>query len=224
MKSSFFNATSQDGINWDRVYDAADFAEYFDTAFVTGVVVQPLDGMMALVAGGMNVKIKPGDAFIKGYHGRAYGDDILTVELGEEFPRRDLVAIRLDMAARDIYPLIIRGTAAEAPARPEFMRTAECYDLVVAEIAVPANATEITQLMITDLRGNNEFCPWFGGIGYQLTSDDLNRQIYEATIKLIQSAGEGSDNVTINLADAGAREEIKKVAAGKTITDMITFI
>jgi hypothetical protein len=60
-KSGFFNSSGG-----DRLYNAADFAAYFNKLVSNGVFPNPADNLKVNATGGMNAAVQAGSAFIGG--------------------------------------------------------------------------------------------------------------------------------------------------------------
>ena len=150
--SGFF--VSQNG---DRVYTPAWLAQFVRALVTSGVYADEL-GVTAM--DGMTVAVGQGRAWIEGY---LYNNDSpLTLVVNTASPsrhRKDSVVMRLDQNERTITAHIVTGTpVAKDPVAPEVVRTADCYELKIAEIYVPAGTTAITQPLITDTRLDDAVC------------------------------------------------------------------
>lgn len=149
--SGFF--VSQGG---DRKYTPDWLAGYIKALVTTGVYSAEL----AVVATeGMIVNVQFGRAWIEGY---LYLNDApleLAINTADSaLHRRDSVVVRLNMTDRTITTMVLPGTFASSPVAPGVTRTADVYDLKIAEIYVAAGTTAITQSMITDCRADEAVC------------------------------------------------------------------
>lgn len=173
MKSSFFNS-----VNYDRVYSAEDWAEYFKRFIGNGVYAQPDTGMQIVSDGGMGIKCLDGSCFINGYTGVATEiEDKLTLEIGNIlYDRIDAVVARLDLNRRDIHIEVIQGLPAEAPEKPEHIRNEIIFDLVLAYVTVSVGATEITDADIEDVRADEALCGFVKGVVEQVETGELFKQ------------------------------------------------
>ncbi|MCD7730457.1 MAG: hypothetical protein LUI05_03050 [Oscillospiraceae bacterium] len=201
MESSFFPSRSH-----DRLYSAADFAGYFSNFIGNGVYANPAKGMQAVANGDMDVIITAGKCYINGYTGTTDGSEVLTLSTGGEYGRYDLIVARLDLTstARDIHLEVIEGEELETPVYPSYVRDDEQYDLVLAAVMVAANASEVSDADITDLRPYSDYCGWVSHVIGSVDTTDLFRQYQAAWDSLILQLGE-SDNITINTSDGTAR-------------------
>lgn len=206
MRSGFFN--SMDG---DRKYNAASWAEYFAQFIGNGVYANPATCMQVRATAGLTVQIQPGACFINGYAGYADGTDFIALDHGGGQPRIDRIVIRLDLAARDIYPILIKGTEAVSPSPPDIVRDGSVYDLGIASITVPANATAITQANISDTRPDSEVCGFVTGLIKQIDTTDFFAQYQAAWDEFFKNLKIEGGEVIINTADEKARKRIMSI-------------
>lgn len=145
QKSGFFNS-----VNNDRVYDAADVADFLKNFFTNGIFN---DSLAVSSNDNMTVSVASGSANINGY---SYTNtDSMTLDITEadtELNRIDSIICRLDLSNRQITTQVLEGTSATSPSQPSITRSGNIYDLRLANISVPAGATRITTEQITDTR------------------------------------------------------------------------
>ncbi|MCK9575649.1 MAG: hypothetical protein M0R51_06790, partial [Clostridia bacterium] len=152
--SSFFNSVSG-----DRVYAADRFAQYFASFIGNGVFPNPSTGLQATTNSAMTIKLPTGKAWINGYFYYNSSDLALTIDTADGvLHRKDNVVIRWDLTNRSITAVVVKGTPGSSPSAPAVVRTAEQYDLKVAEVYIAAGTTTITQGMIADTRLDNTVC------------------------------------------------------------------
>ena len=82
-------------------------------------------------------------------------DVSLVAPVAEYYTRYDYVAIRYTQSSNQVQVVYVKGTA-EMPSAP--IRNQTQYDLILAIVIVPANAGEITQDNIMDVRMDETFC------------------------------------------------------------------
>jgi hypothetical protein len=73
----------------------------------------------------------------------------------------------------------LTGTFSSSPIAPQITRSAEQYDLKIAEISIPAGTTAITQSLITDTRLDNAVCGIVTGVVQQVDTTTLYQQIQD---------------------------------------------
>lgn len=163
MRSGFFNSEiiGYDAENmpvFDRAEEASFFAKYFSQFISNGVFPNPSTNMQVLADTEMNVKVDIGVCYINGYMGWVETPEKFVIEESDLQARIDRIVARLDFTDRSIKLFIKKGMAQGNPVAPELQRDYDIYEIALADIRVNANAIEITQENITDLRLNTELC------------------------------------------------------------------
>lgn len=172
IRSGFFNS-----IGGDRKYDARRFAEYFATFIGNGVFPNPSSGLQVMANNDMTVTIKAGKAWINGYIFINDDDYILQIEPADGvLGRIDRVALRYDVAGREIKLEVKKGAFASNPVAPVIQRDADAYEIALADVAVNKGIVSITQANITDLRLNAELCGIVHGTVDQVDTTTLFNQ------------------------------------------------
>src|SRR5690554_1276697 len=151
-----------DPMDPDRVYTSEAFARLFRTMMRDGIVHNDGDELAVSpsVPAAMSVSVGTGMALIQG---RSYINDAaltLPVDAADpSHPRIDRVVVRLEATpGRTIHAVVKRGTPAPSPVPPGLTRTAETWELSLAQVRVEAGATSIVAGKITDERGNTSLC------------------------------------------------------------------
>lgn len=149
--SGFF--ISQGG---DRRYTPAWLAEYIKALVTTGVYA---DELAVVAAEGMAVTLSAGRAWLEGYMYHNDAPLTLTIDNADtSLGRKDSVVIRLDLTARTIHAMVLKGSFNAEPTAPAPTRTADVWDLKVAEIDIPAGTASIDQAKIKDTRLDETAC------------------------------------------------------------------
>lgn len=176
--SGFFNAEILADGSYDRVYMAEQFAKYFSRFIGNGVFITPASQLKVIPkAGEMGVLISIGDAYINGYW---YQNDAvvakkLTNASGTN-SRIDRIVLRWDSSTRTIYSAVLQGTPAALPEAPALTRSADIYEIALADILIGKAVTEIKEENITDLRNNSNLCGYVKGVVDQIDTTDLFSQ------------------------------------------------
>lgn len=160
QKSGFFNANKV-GTTYDRIYYAEDFAEMMSNMVGDGVLDEDEEKLLvhAQDSPNLTVYITKGRAFISGYWFENTADYTMEVEpTSASAARIDAVAIRLDLANRQISIALVKGEAAETPVAPTPTRNSEVYELFVALINMPISAAQVLEEYITDTRNDASLC------------------------------------------------------------------
>lgn len=123
----------------------------------------------------MTVTIKAGKLNINGCFGEIDADIDVEIEQGGSTARTDRIVLRLNdnEEARSISNVTLKGN----PNALSLTREGAIYDICIAEINVPANATSLTQSNIVDTRLNSELCGIVAGNITEIDTTTLYNQI-----------------------------------------------
>lgn len=168
--SGFFRSVSG-----DRKYTTDWLAKWVSSFISNGVY----DGELAVTAGdGMTVTLPAGKAWINGYYYRNDAPITLPITNADGvLHRKDTIVLRWDVNERSITAQVIKGAFAISPVAPTIVRTAEQYDLKIAEISIPAGTTAITPALITDTRLDTAVCGIVTGVIDQVDTTTFYNQI-----------------------------------------------
>lgn len=178
---------------WDRAITAEMERDFNKSCWSNGVFAVPTNGLMVEAQGGMNVQVNPGACHIEG--ARAVEKNIRTIPIPKAnttMPTIHRVVIRFDTSEsnRNIEIYLKEGIAATNPNPPELIQQPNLFELALADVRVPSNATSITNTDITDQRLNEEVCGMVvPAIPYQAETAELWKQIKES-IDLVNKAVE----------------------------------
>jgi hypothetical protein len=192
---------------------------------------------------GMNVKVKAGQALVRGHYYDSTGTETITIPAADTTnPRIDRVVLRLDPTANSIVLHLLQGTPAASPVAPALTQTdGAIYDLPLAQIYVAANETIIAPGDVTDER--TLFQPWTGSVdiasvtGLQTELNSINSELdtkqdiasavstktanYTLTVgdtnDLVQVNGTYTVTVPGNTFATGTRVDVANIGSG-TIT------
>lgn len=203
---SFFNANLVNG-EYDRKYNAADWAEYFSTFIANGVSPNPAsgEGLSIQASSGLTVLMSTGTAFINGY--RYQNTSPLTINISpadNTYNRITNIIIELNMGDRNIVCKTVDGTPAPTPVAPALVRNSGIYQLCIAEILVLANCVQLEQNNITDNRSNPQLCGWMRGLFGIDDWGEIQEEIntLSTSVKNIQTdAVNSADVIGINWAN-----------------------
>jgi hypothetical protein len=163
-------------VSGDRSYTSDWLAKYIASIVGNGTY----DGELGVTADGstMSVTLPVGRAWINGYLYRNDGPLTLVVDNADGVLNRiDIIVLRWDINARSITAQVIKGTPASSATVSAITRSAEQYDLKLAEISIPAGTTAITQSLITDCRLNKSVCGIVTGAITQVDTTTFYNQI-----------------------------------------------
>lgn len=169
--SGFFDSVYDESTgSYDLEYFAEQFAKYFSLFVGNGVFGNPTNQLRVLSAGGMNVKILAGFAFINGYWYRNDEEIILQVPQNlSGTPRNDTIICRWDNAERKI-------SVVYQVASTDITRDDSYYDLKLATISVPPRVSIVEDSYITDERPKESVCGFVTGVVKTETTEDLFAQ------------------------------------------------
>jgi hypothetical protein len=142
-------------IDGDRKITASEEAAGFAVVGASGVALGYM-GELAVdaVTGALAVSVASGGAIVEGR--RYVQDDAEQVDIagGDAQPRIDVVALEANMntPVRAVRLVVVKGTAASNPAPPALTQTASVYQIPLARVLVPANATTLNAATVTDAR------------------------------------------------------------------------
>jgi hypothetical protein len=153
-RSAFFNSVAG-----DRKYKAEIFAGYFSKFITNGVFPLPADNLKIAAHDRMKIKAHIGTGYINGYLYENTDILILTVPTAHGVKARvDRVVLRWSQIERNIRIYVKEGIPDAAPCPPNLERTADIYELGLANVYVDQGAYEIKEADITDTRLDTECC------------------------------------------------------------------
>lgn len=171
IKYGFFNS-----VDGDRRYNAEDVGRYLYGIVSDGVYQDDTGRMQVLSTGGMTVAVQTGRAMLAYHYMENDSAYSLTLDLGTTLPRIDLIIMKLDRNSREITLEVKKGTPAASPSMPILAKESTIQEFALAAITVAANAAEITQSDIQDLRPNTAYCGWVTALLQQLDTETLFAQ------------------------------------------------
>lgn len=178
-QSGFFNANLVNG-EYDRVYLAEQFANYFAKFVGNGVFAGKLSELMVTqtVTPSMKIEVLSGAGWINGYWYENLSNLTFTLATADGVLNRiDIVVLQWNKSTRSINVIVKKGTPASNPSAASLQRDSEIYELKLAEVYVKAGATNVTQAYITDKRGDKSVCGFVTGLIKQLDATEFNQQI-----------------------------------------------
>lgn len=196
QECGFFNAELE-GSEYDRVYNAEQFAAYFASFIGNGVFGNSMGELVVLEnqQANMSVDVSSGKGWINGWWYRNTEELNLPIALADGvLNRKDIVVLRWGNAERDMWLQVLQGEPSGEPIAPEIVRNADYYDLKLCEIDIPAGISRITQSLITDTRLDNNVCGLVTGLVDQIDTTELYLQFnaqFNAWFSALQEQFEG---------------------------------
>lgn len=193
--TGFFDAAYDEAkAEYDRLYDSADFTEYFENIVGSGVCVYENDDSMAVFydAASQRALVNPGYLFIRGYwlkNDGLYGVDMANLAAGDY-----VIVAHLNMARRLIE------IVCQEKSQPE-----EYIDSLVLAYATADEAGNVT---ITDTRGG-EFCGLIDSVGSLSAKvgwalNYINTEIDTKLAQIQQNLQQQSDEIDGKIEEANS--------------------
>ncbi|WP_312647581.1 hypothetical protein [Aminipila sp.] len=139
---------------YDRVAHSRDLADWLAAYFSNGILVRGSDlltnELQVLHLSTMTCVVKPGIIVINGRTGFLEAQETIEFSVGESNPRIDRVVAELNLAERNVYIKILKGSAAVTPAVPNIIQTEDVYQIPLAQARINANQSVIAS--VTDER------------------------------------------------------------------------
>ena len=175
-------------VDGDRMYSDVDFALFYNTIFTNGVVALVGEKLtvMQLTNASMKVQVKPGAILIQGRQYLLTEPIELNVTPGSSTADRvDVIAVQLNMLERTIKLVYKQGTTS-------LRRDENYWEMQLARIEVPRNATAIYNAHIKDTRSDVLVC------GYSIMNGELDvvgvEQQYHSLLQQALEAFKGAAN------------------------------
>lgn len=157
-----------------RIYNAQAMRDFISSFFNNGVFS---GGFGVEAQSGMTVTIAPGYANIEGVIQYKQYDDTITLDVAEAtLDRIDSIAIELSEEDREITMKYVKGDAAAEPEPKAPVRSDGIYQLIIAQILIPAGSVAITQQNITDTREDAEICGYISSRFAEINFDQMTAQ------------------------------------------------
>jgi len=211
----FFGSAEGD----ERQYNQTEFAEVFSRLLRNGYFPE-VGGELRVVQNvpaTMNVLVPSGEAWINGYWYKNDSPKMLTISPAHATLNRiDRIVLRLDVVSdRVIVAEVKQGSYASNPVPPSLTRTAQTYEIALAQIYVVAGTTSITDANITDERNNFELC---GQAIPYYTGEKLSKNLDADNKKIINLANPtaAQDVVTKKYVDDGLNTKVNTTDVSTT--------
>lgn len=171
----FFNS-----VDGDRKYTAAQIGDYLQGLVSSGVYADDASSLQVLAAGGMQLTVRPGRAILN--YKFLYNDSplTLTMDASGAQDRIDAVIAYVDLTQRACGITVKKGTQSASPQPPAMTRNSTRMEYMLASVLVRRLSTQITQVNITDTRGDNSVCGWVTGLVDQVPTGTLLLQYQQA--------------------------------------------
>lgn len=192
-----------------------------------GVIGVPGDTNLRVTgnSSGMQVSVAAGNAIVRGFFYQSTAAETLAIANSSTSPRIDSVVIRLNPTANTAVLVVVTGTPAASPVAPALTQTdSGNFEMLLANVAVAANATTIAAGDVTDIRTFNGNV-WttatrpanqLGLVGYNTTTGKLeqnNGSAWSDVVPATYTASQISDPLNLNVGRInGARITVTQTA------------
>lgn len=167
----FFNSQ-----NSDRKYNADSFETWLRPFFISGVFQGSLQ-VKAQASPDMTVQVTPGYANLQGKPAHWPDTNNLTLATASGvYNRIDTIVLRRDNTNRAISIEVVTGVASANPQPTAPTRTADIFELVLAQILVGVGVTAITAANISDTRMNSDICGYVAATVEEIDFDQIKAQ------------------------------------------------
>ena len=210
---------------YDRATTSEEFALFFNCLLRDGVYGK---GMCTVLAGsGMTATVGVGGMMIRGRFGYIVQEETVTFDAATSNPRYDTVVLRRDLSSsvNNIVVAVVKGTANKSPQVPALTRDGTIWELGIANVYIPANASAVSQANITDTRLDSERCGLVAAIltdidttalYAQIQSDlaqfkDVEQANFEAWFESLQTNLDGDVAATLTGDVAILKQDVSRV-------------
>ena len=167
----FFNSQ-----NSDRKYNADSFETWLKPFFISGVFQGGLQ-VKAQPSPDMTVQVTPGYANLQGKPAHWPDTNNMTLATASGvYNRIDTIVLRRDNTNRAISIEVVTGVASANPQPTAPTRTADIFELVLAQILVGVGVTAITAANISDTRMNSDICGYVAATVEEIDFDQIKAQ------------------------------------------------
>lgn len=172
-----FDAVESNG-EYDRVYSAKDFSDYFKQFVGNGIFPNPSTNLQVkTLYNNMVLTVTKGSAFINGYCYILKEDMNVSINTSDAaYNRKDAIVLQLNLTQRKMTILYKAGTASASPVVSALVRNDDVYELRLAEILVKSGAVKIANTEITDTRTNGNVCGVVTNVVQSVDSTTLYNQ------------------------------------------------
>lgn len=215
-----------DARNLDWVYTAENFTNYLSNLICDGILDTYGQCFSIAPAGGFQIRIGTGQAWIKGHYFRNDTPYVLDLSeyADESLPRYVIVGIFCDTqeAVRNCQFIVRAGTAAVNPEIPRFTDNDARTHLTLCQIRLAGGSSGITASNITDCRADENLCGYCKCILGKCKVSQILSSLAQYNAKVVELNQKISDQQS-QIADIQAKLEdftSDMVAAGQCGEDV----
>lgn len=164
---------------YDRAVDSKVFRNLFLKYFTEGVFPNPSDNFQIVENSTQGALVKKGYANVRGVLIELKQDTPIIFEQADSLDRIDRVVLRHDdtKSVRYADVVILKGSPSNSPQAPNITRDETIWDIVLADVRIRKNSSNVTQAQITDRRLDSELCGIVAGTIKEVDTTTLYNQI-----------------------------------------------
>lgn len=164
---------------YDRAITSKEYRNLFLKYFTEGVFPNPSDNFQIVENSSQGALVKKGYANVRGVLIELKQDTPITFEQADSLDRIDRVVLRHNdtKSVRYADVVILKGSPSNSPQAPNITRDETIWDIVLADVRIRKNSSNVTQAQITDRRSDSELCGIVAGTIKEVDTTTLYNQI-----------------------------------------------
>lgn len=164
---------------YDRAITSKEYRNLFLKYFTEGVFPNPSDNFQIVENSTQGALVKKGYANVRGVLIELKQDTPIIFEQADSLDRIDRVVLRHDdtKSVRYADVVILKGSPSNSPQAPNITRDETIWDIVLADVRIRKNSSNVTQAQITDRRLDSELCGIVAGTIKEVDTTTLYNQI-----------------------------------------------
>lgn len=164
---------------YDRAITSKEYRNLFLKYFTEGVFPNPSDNFQIVENSSQGALVKKGYANVRGVLIELKQDTPITFEQADSLDRIDRVVLRHNdtKSVRYADVVILKGSPSNSPQAPNITRDETIWDIVLADVRIRKNSSNVTQAQITDRRLDSELCGIVAGTIKEIDTTTLYNQI-----------------------------------------------
>lgn len=164
---------------YDRAITSKEYRNLFLKYFTEGVFPNPSDNFQIVENSSQGALVKKGYANVRGVLIELKQDTPIIFEQADSLDRIDRVVLRHNdtKSVRYADVVILKGSPSNSPQAPNITRDETIWDIVLADVRIRKNSSNVTQAQITDRRLDSELCGIVAGTIKEVDTTTLYNQI-----------------------------------------------
>lgn len=164
---------------YDRAITSKEYRNLFLKYFTEGVFPNPSDNFQIVENSSQGALVKKGYANVRGVLIELKQDTPIAFEQADSLDRIDRVVLRHNdtKSVRYADVVILKGSPSNSPQAPNITRDETIWDIVLADVRIRKNSSNVTQAQITDRRLDSELCGIVAGTIKEVDTTTLYNQI-----------------------------------------------